>query len=105
MSFRSTSLFFASLLISAAALGSGFTTTPFPTPLTANAPSGSLIYSGSTTGSIAFSGDGHNFTLPLDAGQTITADVVPGATLQPAVDLRDPAFNLIGTATAAGAGQ
>ena len=102
---RRASQFLVALLVSAAALGSGVPITPFPTPLTANAPAGSLIYGGSTTGAVSFAGDAHEFTLSLDAGQVITVDVVPAATLQPRVVVRNPSSFLIATTTASAAGQ
>ena len=104
MSLRSAFVFMAALLFAVAARG-GTPTTPFPTPLTAVLPAGSLIYTGSTSGTIASPGETDAFSLNLDADQTITSDVVPGATLQPTVSVRNPAFALIGSATAAGAGQ
>lgn len=104
MSLRSAFLFLVALLVSEAATAVG-STTPFPTPLTAKFPAGSLIYSGSTTGNISVPEDANIFTLSLDAGQTISVNVVRSATLQPTVEVRDPSNNTIATATASAPGQ
>ena len=75
-------LVFSSMTIAAA--------TPFPVPLAANAPLGSLVYSGaSPSATIGSAGELDVFTLSLDAGQTITIDVMPGASLQPTINLKD----------------
>ena len=82
-------------------------TIPYPAaPLTGKNPPGSLIYDPSASGTINFAGDNDGFTLAIDPGQTITVLVTaqsPG--LQPSVTLRDPASTVIGSATAAAAGQ
>ena len=80
-------------------------TTSYPTPLLAKNPVGSLIYDPSIAGNIGFAGDTDNFTLSVDPNQTITAVVTASAGLQPSVSLRDPSNNVIGSATAAAAGQ
>src|SRR5262249_29832682 len=79
----------------------------FPTPLTAKAPPGSLIYDPTTSGLIGIAGDTDSFTLSIDAGQQITVIVRPTTvtTLQPTITLRDPASALIGTATAPAVNQ
>src|SRR6266540_2884891 len=97
MSLRRASAFLAVLLFSAAVRADAF-----PVPLTANAPAGSLIYSGSTPGTIAGPGVIDSFTLAVDAGQTITINVVPDGSLHPAVVLRDPSNTTIAFAIAAG---
>jgi hypothetical protein len=105
MSVRSASLFLAALLVSTAVLGGAPPPPPpFPTPLDPNLPAGSLIYSGSTSGTISI-GETDSFTLSLDAHQTITVDVVPSAPLAPRVEVRDPSNAVIASATAAGVGQ
>jgi hypothetical protein len=81
-------------------------TVPYPTPLAAKNPRGSLIYDPSVSGIINFADDTDGFTLAVDPGQTITVVVTansPG--LQPSVTLRNPASVVIGSATAAAAGQ
>src|SRR5262245_38436125 len=80
-------------------------TTPYPKPLLAKNPPGSLIYDPSVTGNIGFAGDTDSFTLAIDPDQTITAIVTGSGGLQPSVELRNPASTVIGSATAAGAGQ
>jgi hypothetical protein len=89
---------------------SGFTldigTIPFPTPLTPKLPLGSLIYDRTVTGSIGPAGDSDSFTLAVDAGQTLSVLVTPTTSgLTPVVELRDPANALLGSATAAAAGN
>jgi hypothetical protein len=81
-------------------------TAPYPTPLTPENPPGSLVYDPSYTGLINFAGDTDSLTLVIDPGQTITLLVTPSvAGLQPAVQMRDPSGTLLGSATAAAAGQ
>jgi hypothetical protein len=81
-------------------------TVPYPTPLLAKLPLGSLIYDPSVSGNIGFAGDTDSFTLPVDPAQTITVLVTANsAGLQPTVTLTDPSNTVIGTATAAAAGQ
>ncbi len=80
-------------------------TSPFPTPLTSVAPAGSLIYQGATVGSVGWAGDVDSYTIVLDAGQTVTLVVDPDASLRPQVELVDPSSSVIGSATAAAAGQ
>jgi hypothetical protein len=81
------------------------TTQPFPTPLGAENPLGSLIYRGSTAGNIQSANDTNTYTLPLNAGQTITVDVATDASLQAYVNVTDPNGNFIATATGAAPGQ
>ena len=74
------------------------TTIAFPGPLTAVNPSGSLVYQGSADGNVQWSTDTDSFTINLDAGQTLTADVTPnmssdGVTrigLEPTVTITGP---------------
>jgi hypothetical protein len=80
-------------------------TVPYPTPLLAKNPQGSLIYDPSITGNIAFAGDTDSFTLAVDPDQTITAIVTGSVGLQPSVELSNPASTVIGGATAAAANQ
>ncbi|HKF42486.1 MAG TPA: PPC domain-containing protein [Thermoanaerobaculia bacterium] len=107
MSTRTISLFVAALLVSAAAWGSGPSTSPFPTPLTPINPRGSLMYGNNTSGSIGFAGEEHAYTLSVDPGQTITVLVIPTASpgFQPHVDVKNPSNFLIGSATAAMPGK
>ncbi len=78
----------------------------FPAPLTPVAPLGSLVYDQTTSGIINPAGDTDAFTLNVDPGQTITVLVTPTtAGLQPTVQLLDATNSVIGTATAAAAGQ
>jgi hypothetical protein len=80
-------------------------TVPYPTPLLAKNPQGSLIYDPSISGNIAFAGDTDSFTLAIDPDQTVTAIVTGSVGLQPSVELRNPASAVIGGATAAAANQ
>ena len=82
-------------------------TAPYPTPLLAKDPEGSLIYDPSVTGNsnIGFAGDTDSFTLAIDPDQTITAIVTGSGGLQPSVELRNPASAVIGSATAAASTQ
>src|SRR5262249_39000476 len=65
----------------------------------------SLVYQGQVQAVVAPAGDTDSFTLDLDAGQTVTLLVTPGATLRPAVELRGPSGDVLGSASAAAAGQ
>jgi hypothetical protein len=79
---------------------------PYPTPLAAVQPLGSLIYDPSITGNITTSTQTDSFTLPLSAGQTISLLVTPtGTTLQPTVQLLDSGNNVVASATAPAAGK
>jgi hypothetical protein len=80
-------------------------TVPYPTPLIAKSPFGSLIYDPSISGNIGFAGDVDAFSLSVDPGQTITAIVSGSGGLQSSVSLRDPSDAAIASATAAGANQ
>ena len=94
-------------------LGAAFTaaynidigTFPFPVPLSAKAPLGSLIYDPAATGFITPIGDTDTFTLSVDPGQTISVLVTPtSAGLRPTVQLLSPTNAVIGTDTATAAG-
>ena len=78
---------------------------PFPTPLEPVAPLGSLIYQGTAVDDISAIGETDSFTIDLDDGQTVTLVVDPNATLQPTVELFDPAGASLGTATAGAMGK
>ena len=80
------------------------TTSAFPTPLTAKLPMGSLIYDPTVIGAIGTVGDTDSYTLALDAGQTLTLQTSPGATLRPTIELRSPSNVLLASATASAAG-
>jgi len=80
-------------------------TVPYPTPLLAKNPQGSLIYDPSITGNIGFAADTDSFTLAVDPDQTVTAIVTGSGGLQPSVELRNPASTVIGSATAAAVNQ
>ncbi len=64
------------------------------------APAGSLIYSHATRGHIGEAGGEQSFVLQMDASQTLTITVTSASSLQPVVQVYDPAGALIGTATA-----
>src|SRR5262249_55025339 len=74
----------------------------FPTPLAAQTPAGSLIYSGSFNASIGFGGDTDNIILNLDAPATLTVVVTPSSTLRPSLSVTGPGTNLVTSASAAG---
>ena len=78
-------------------------TVAFPTPLTRLSPDGSLIYDGSVSASIAPGNDSDSFTLSLDAGQTLTALVMPPLSLQSVLTITGP--SRAGPVTAAAAGK
>ena len=89
----------------AASYAANIGTAPFPVPLTAVNPLGSLVYQGSTTGLLAWVGDTNSFTIALDAGQTLTACVLPAAALQANLTITAPGGATLGSATAAAAGK
>jgi hypothetical protein len=81
-------------------------TVAYPTPLAAKQPPGSLVYDPTASGFIAPAGDTDNFTINLDAGQTVTLVVRPtSTTLQPTVTLKAPGGATLGTASAPAANQ
>ena len=77
----------------------------FPTPLKAENPLGSLIYDGSTSAAIGTGSDTDSFTITLDAGQTLTAVVVPASALQPTLCVTGPGGFSAGPVTATAAGK
>ena len=83
-------------------------TRQLPVPLTAIEPLGSLIYQTpyASSGVIAPGSDTDDFTIELDANQTVTLLVGASAGLQPTVSLFDPSDNQVGsTATAPAPGS
>jgi immune inhibitor InhA-like protein len=82
-------------------------TAPYPTPLLAKKPQGSLIYEPGVAGksNIGFAGDTDSFTLAIDPDQTLTAIVTGSGGLQPVVELHNPDSTVIGSATAVGGTQ
>jgi len=91
---------------SAASVGGSHTldygTYPFPTPLQSRIPSGSLIYDGNFSASVGFVGDVDNFTLSLDANQTLNVIVTPVSSLRPSITVTGPGTNISNTAAVAG---
>jgi hypothetical protein len=84
-------------------------TQTLPVPLAPVAPLGSLVYqtSSPTNGTIAFAADTDEFTIALDAHQTVTVVVEATGELQPTITLFDPANDQVGgtaIAPAPGAG-
>jgi hypothetical protein len=80
------------------------TVVAYPTPLSPKAPSGSLIYDPTVTNVIAPAGDSDQFTLNVNAGQTMTV-VVQSPTLQGTITLTDPNGKQIGSGTASAVGK
>ena len=81
-------------------------TLALPTPLVAEYPLGSLIYQVDQAGLIHVAGDIDQFTLAVDPNQTLTVLVTPNSGgLRPTVELRDPSNAIVGTSSAAAAGQ
>jgi hypothetical protein len=80
------------------------TAIPVPVPLQPVNPLGSLVYQGATTGVLAPGGDTDTFSVNLNAGQTLTLDLVPGSSFQPIVTVLDPNNHQIGTVTGSAAG-
>lgn len=79
--------------------------TPLPTPLAARPPFGSLVYESSGSGTVS-SGDSDMFSLPLDAGQTVSVVVTPGSIFfQPTVAMLDPAGAALGSVPASAPGR
>jgi hypothetical protein len=78
---------------------------PYPTPLTPDAPVGSLIYGPSVSATIGFAGDTDSYTLSIDSGQTASVVVTGDAGLQPGVAVIAPdGTTILGSATAGAAG-
>ena len=77
---------------------------PYPTPLQAQPPVGSLIYDPSVTGTVGFVGDTDTYTLGLAAGQTLSLALTVDAGLIGTVTLKGPGGTTIGIATGSGPG-
>lgn len=80
------------------------TTSPYPTPLAAKSPLGSLVYDPPVAGTIGTAGDVDEYTIELDAGQTLSALVHPEFGLDVAVEIEGPTGPPPATADASGAG-
>jgi hypothetical protein len=81
-------------------------TQAFPVPLTSVAPAGSLVYEGTVSAVLNPAGVTDTYTLAVDPRQTVSVLVTPTSSgLQPSVRLIDPTGAVIGTGTAAAAGQ
>jgi protocatechuate 3,4-dioxygenase beta subunit/glutamine cyclotransferase len=76
----------------------------YPTPLGGKAPAGSLIYDPSVNGTIGFVGDTDTYTLPLAAGQQLSAVMSVDPGLIGTITVLDPGGNTVATATGSGAG-
>ncbi|MEE8450983.1 MAG: pre-peptidase C-terminal domain-containing protein, partial [Thermoguttaceae bacterium] len=71
-------------------------TLPFPPPVNAKAPLGSLIYQSELTGAaIDHWGDTDAFTIDVDPGQTMTVEITNDGWLEATVEIRDSAGNTI----------
>ena len=80
-------------------------TRAFPTPLEGKTPAGSLIYDSAVSGLFYGTADSDDFTVDLDAGQTVTVSLVPvDTTFQGRVELFDSGGNSLGAIDAALAG-
>ena len=77
-------------------------TFPFPTPLTPEPPSGSLVYDRSLSGVVNVAGDTDSYTIALAPGQTLTVFAYALANLQPTVEVRDHTGTVIGSAVGTG---
>ena len=81
-------------------------TVPYPAPLAAKVPLGSMVYDPTASGTINFAGDTDNFTLNIDPNQTISLIVTPtSAGLRPRIELFDPANVSLGFAVATAPGD
>jgi hypothetical protein len=82
-------------------------TVAYPTNFTQLKPQGSLIYQGQTVkGFVLSAADTPQYTLAVNAGETITVLVTPTAgTFQPTVTLLDANNNVVATAQASAAGK
>ncbi len=76
---------------------------PLPTPLVSVNPSGSLMYQtpSDAQGVIQFAGDADDFTIEIDADQTLSLLIQPqyGWGLQATIEVYDPSNTLLATAT------
>ena len=82
-------------------------TAAYGAPLDTAAPKGSLVYDGDP-GVVAYIGsstDTDSYTIPLNAGQTLTALVVPAVILRPSVAVDNPIGGVLATASATAAGK
>ncbi len=79
-------------------------TAAFPTPLTAEPPLGSIVYDGSVNGLVNTSTDTDSWTLSLNAGQDLSAYIVPSSGLRPVLTIKGPTGATLAAATASAAG-
>jgi len=83
-----------------AADGPSVALTPSPLP-----PPSARVAKASASAGIVYDGDVDDFTVHLDAGQTLSVALAPIGGLLPSVVVRDPSGATIAAATAPGAGQ
>jgi len=74
--------------------------TPFSVPLIPWEPAGSLMYRSTSWADISVANEVDSFTIDLDSGQIISVGVDPAQTLQPSMELFDPAGVSIAQAVA-----
>ncbi|MCH8046464.1 MAG: VCBS repeat-containing protein [Planctomycetes bacterium] len=79
--------------------------TGYPLPLAPLAPTGSLVYQTAARRSSEAVGDVDTLKVVLDAGQSVTVFIEPLGGLRAALEIRDSAGVLVGSATAATADQ
>jgi hypothetical protein len=80
--------------------------TAFPVPLTAQSPAGSLIHTGSVSGAFYQGGDYDDYTVALDANQTLSAVLRPvDPTFTGRIELYDPNGVWLGTYQAGAPGE
>ena len=79
---------------------------PFPSPLFALSPPGSLVFSGSADGSFAMADETDSYALPMDGGQFLTITVATTSpTVQTRLQLADPGGSVVASIDANGAGN
>ncbi|MEW5770787.1 MAG: Ig-like domain-containing protein [Pseudomonadota bacterium] len=69
----------------------------YPTPLAAKSPVGSLIYDPDASGAFSATGDVDDYSLELDAGQTLSVGMLPvDNTYMGRIEVFDPLMNSLG---------
>jgi subtilisin family serine protease len=82
-----------------------FGVAPYPTPLEPKQPLGSLIYDPVASGRIGVVDDVDQFTIELDANQTISIQSTAETDLQTTIEVFDPANTSLGSVTANASGE
>jgi subtilisin family serine protease len=80
-------------------------TTPYPVPFERVEPAGSMIYDPTASAFVTPAGDADEYTMSLDAGQTLTLLVEPDEGLRPSAEVSGPGGASLGGGQSVAAGS